>query len=223
MEHDKTTQKILDFFADKHSTRYTKGETVIAPSENPLHVYFVASGRIKAHEVSYRGDEVVVSLINAPAFFPMMWTLNHVPNRFYYKADKDSVVYMADKDAVLEFIQKNPDIMYTQLKAVYSSYDGMLGRLVQIMSGTAKSRLLYELANEGRRFGTQLEDGSCRLEATERDLAARAGLTRETVSREMSKLKRQELVTVNGKGIFIHDIKQIEQALGVDFPSTSVK
>jgi CRP/FNR family transcriptional regulator len=216
MAADKVTQKVLDYLADKPHAQYAKGETILTPGEGSEQVFFLAEGRIKAHEVSYRGDEVVVSLIQSPAFFPLSWAINHVPNRFYYKADKDSLVYKAGKDEILDFIEKNPDVMFNQLSRVYASYDGMLGRLVQMMAGTAKTRLLYELIIECRRFGSQQPDGSCRLDATERDLAARAGLTRETVSREMSKLKRQDWVTVNGKGIFIHDTAQLERALGAD-------
>jgi CRP-like cAMP-binding protein len=216
MAADEVTQKVLDYLADKPQTRYAKGEVVLAPAESPENVFFLAAGRLKAHEVSYRGDEVVVSLIKAPAFFPLSWAMNHVPNRFYYKADKDCLIYGADKDEVLRFIQKNPDVMFNQLGQVYDSFDGMLGRMVQMMSGTAKSRLLYELIVECRRFATSLPDGSYRLDATERDLASRAGLTRETVSREMAKLKRLDWVTISGKGIFIHDVKVLQRALGTE-------
>jgi len=214
MAPDKITEKLRAYFSDKPLVHFSKSEVLISPGEGPERIFFVAKGRVRAHEVSYRGDEVVVSVIKAPAFFPMSWATNRIPNRFYYKADSNCEVYIADTDEVMKFIKKNPDVMFNQLKRVYASLDGVLGRMVHMMSGTAKSRLLYELIMECRRFGTDQDDGTCKLDATERDLAARAGLTRETVSREMSKLKKLGWVTVNGKGIFIHDIKQLERALG---------
>jgi CRP/FNR family transcriptional regulator len=214
MAPDPVTQKIEEYFADKPLRRIAKGEILIYPNTQPEEIYYLASGRIKVHDVSYRGDEVVVNIIKPPAFFPLSWALNRFPNRLYYKADSECEVYTAGSDEVLALLQKNPDVMFTQLKRIYNAMDAVQGRMVHMMSGTAKSRLLYELIMECRRFGTNLPDGTCRLEATERDLAARAGLTRETVSREMSKLKKLDWVTVNGKGIFIHDIKHLERALG---------
>ncbi len=216
MAPDKVTQKLESYFVDKPRVSYAKGELLVSPGEDINQVFFVAKGRVKAYELSYRGDEVVVNVIKPPTFFPLSWVVNHTQNRFFYKADTDCEVYLASADEVLDFIKTNPDVMFNQLKRLYSALDGVLGRMVHMMSGTAKSRLLYELIMECRRFGTQQSDGSCRLDASERDLAGRAGLTRETVSREMSKLKKQGWVTISGKGIFIHDIKDLERALGTE-------
>jgi len=36
---------------------------------------------------------------------------------------------------------------------VYSGTDGLIGRLAHLMAGTARSRVLYELLIECRRFG----------------------------------------------------------------------
>jgi CRP/FNR family transcriptional regulator len=214
MAPDTVGHKLEEHFASKPLTHYAKGEMIVTPGERSDKAFLVAHGRVKVHELSYRGDEVVVTVIKSPAFFPLNWAVNKIPNHFYYKAETDCDIYTMDSVEVLKFIRDNPDVMFTQLKQVYKALDGILGRMVHRMSGTAKSRLLYELIMECRRFGVNQADGTCRLEATERDLAARAGLTRETVSREMSKLKKQNWVTVNGKGIFIHDIKLLERALG---------
>lgn len=216
MTPDSVTQKINAFFADKTRVKFAKGEVLVAANENPDHIFYMFKGRVRTYELSYRGDEVVVGVLKPPTFFPLSRTINQVPNRFYYKADTDCEVYQADQSAVFEFIQSNPDVMMSQLKQVYGTLDTVLGRVVHMMSGTAKSRLIYELIMECRRFGNAQPDGTCRLDASERDLAARAGLTRETVSREMAKLKRLGWVTISGKGIFIRDINDLERALGTE-------
>ena len=46
--------------------------------------------------------------------------------------------------------------MYDGLSRLYTGMEGLLGRIVQLMSGGARSRLLYELAVKCRRFGGRM-------------------------------------------------------------------
>ena len=73
---------------------------------------------------------------------------------------------------------------------------------------------MYELIIESRRFGEKLRDGSIKLTVNEQDLAARAGMTRETVSREIQRLKAKDWLHI-GKhgGIVIVNLPAIEAAL----------
>jgi CRP-like cAMP-binding protein len=111
-------------------------------------------------------------------------------------------------------MRDNPDVMYDLLARLYRGMDGLFGRIVHLMSGTAKSRLVYELIIECRRFGVTQADGSLLLTANEQDLAARSGLSRETVSREMGKLKHEGLVVIDAAGITIANLQLLESSLG---------
>lgn len=75
---------------------------------------------------------------------------------------------------------------------------------------------LYELLIECRRFGDKQTDGSCRIALKETELAARAGLTRETVSREMQKLVAEGLVMAGRSGIVVTGIDALEKKLGAE-------
>ncbi len=103
--------------------------------------------------------------------------------------------------------------MYDLLGRLYQGTDGLLGRLVQLMSGSAQTRLLYELVIECHRLSHKSKIGDYQLPLKEGDLAARTGLSRETVSRELHKAKDLGLVEVNGQAIVIKDLPAIEQKL----------
>jgi CRP-like cAMP-binding protein len=117
-------------------------------------------------------------------------------------------------EAALEFIKDNPDVMLDLLSRLYRGMDGLMGRVVHLMSGTAKSRLVYELIIECRRFGNKNADGSYTLKANESDFAAHTGLSRETVSREISKLKERDMIHFEGKEMVVTDISALEALLG---------
>lgn len=105
--------------------------------------------------------------------------------------------------------------MYDLLSRVYRGTDGLIGRIVHLMAGTARSRLLYELLIEGRRFGRQAATGTV-IPANETDLSARSGLARETISREIAKLKRENIITVGKDGIIITDLHRLAQIVSAE-------
>lgn len=208
------TDKVRRQFSAYPHRRYPKGQILVFADENPEHIFYIVKGRIRKYDVSYRGDEVIINTFQPPSFFPMSWALNRTPNKFFYKAETDVELHVVPTEDALKFLQQNPDVTLDLLSRLYKGLEAFYGRLVHLMSGTAKSRLLYELIIECRRFGQKQADGAFVLKSSEVDLAARSGLSRETVSREMRKIKDRDWVEVGKDGIVVRDIALLEHALG---------
>jgi len=209
-------EKIHAAFSQHPKRSYPKGQILIFADESPEYIFYITKGRVRKYDVSYRGDEVIVNVFKPPSFFPMSEAINHTPNKYFYKAETAVELHIVPMDAALLFLKDNPDVMLDLLSRVYRGMEGLLGRLVHLMSGSAKSRLLYELLIECRRFGKKQPDGSYALDITEVDLAARAGMSRETVSREMRRIKTAGLATVDSKGIVIKDLALLEEKAGAE-------
>lgn len=210
------TAKVDAFFTKYPERTYPKGQILVFADESPEHIYYLTAGRVRVYDVTYRGDEIVLNTFKPGAFFPMSWAINHSPNKFFYKTETKTELHIVPTKDVLEFIKSNSDVMFDLLSRIYYGTDGLLGRVVQLMAGTARTRLIYELIIEGRRFGEKMRGGVISLAITEVDLAAKSGLSRETVSREMQKLKEQQQVSLTGKVILIKDIGRLEALLRGD-------
>ena len=209
------TQKISDFFEQYPLRDYKKGQILIHADDDPDCVLQLVSGKVKQYDLTYRGEEIVLNVYKPPAFFPMSYALNRTPNEYFYEADSDLELRKAPFDEVTKFIKDNPEVLYDLLGRLYRGTDGLLRRMSHLMASTAKSRVINELIIECRRFGHEI-NGGCVIGLNESDIGARAGLSRETVSREMSKLKCEELLSVINKHINIPDIEKLEHALGKD-------
>lgn len=208
------SDKISKFFTTYPRRTYPAGHIVVFADESPEHVFYIESGKVRKYDTSYKGDEVIVNVFKPPAFFPMSWAINRADNHFFYKTEEPTVLYVAPPEDTMRFLQRNPDVMLDLLSRVYHGLEGLLGRMVHLMSGTAKSRLMYELIIECRRFGVEQDGGCVLVRAGEQDIAARTGLSRETVSREMKKLKECGLVVMNKQGITVTDLDALERAIG---------
>lgn len=201
-------QKIEDFFSDFPLRQYPAGQIIIQGHDNPRHIFHLLEGRVKQYDISHRGDEIVLNIFKPPAFFPMSYAINNTPNTYFYEAETDIVVHLAPIEQTVKFLRAHPDILYDLLGRVYRGTDGLLGRLTRVMAGSARSRVLYELLIEGRRFGHQHTHGVA-VELTESDIGSHAGLARETVSREIGKLKHEGLISVIKNDIFINDLDRL--------------
>lgn len=205
----------VGLFFEKYPKRsYPKDQIIIFSGDKPGNVFYMISGKVRQYDISYRGDEIITNLFKPPAFFPMSHAINDIPNHFFYKAEEDTVVRLAPPEDVVQFLLENPDIMLNLLSRVYLGVEGVLGRVVHLMSGTARSRLIYELIIECRRFGIDKKDGTYHLDTHETHLASRSGLSRETVSREMKHLKASGIIRVTTSGIEVEDLVKLEKLLG---------
>lgn len=210
------TDKIQQYFTAFPKRTYPKGQIIIFAEEDPESIYYIAEGKVRCYDHTYRGDEVIVNIFKPGAFFPMAWAINRTPNKYFYKTEESTTVHVVPATTVITYLHENPDVMFDLLSRLYRGLDGVLGRMVHLMSGTARSRVLYELIIEGRRFGTKGSKGQYELTVSEVDLAARSGLSRETVSREISKLKDQKLVIAVGSKLSITNLSELEKILGME-------
>jgi CRP/FNR family transcriptional regulator len=205
-------KKVEKFFSQYRLRRYSAGQVLILNGDKTDYIYYILSGKVKEYDVTYRGDEVILHVFKPPAFFPMSQAINKTVNNFIYEAETDIEIRQAPSEDVVTFIQENPDVMFDLLSRLYKGMDSILGRTVQLMTGSAKTRLMYELLEEARRFGLSQPDGSLLLNINEKELGARAGLSRETVSRELHKIMGDNLVLQN-KSIIVKDIEKLKKQL----------
>jgi CRP-like cAMP-binding protein len=203
-------EKIRSFFTKYPKRSYPKGQILLFADEKPSHVFFLSSGKVRKYSITDNGDEVIINIFKKGSFFPMSYAINGTKNSFFYKTETETEVHVVPPRDALQFIKDNPDVILDLLSRIYRGIDGMYGRLVHLMSGSARSRLAYELVIEARRFGQTDSTGKISLEVNEVDLAARTGLSRETVSREIQKLKENNLVNLTGKVLIINNLVDLQ-------------
>lgn len=210
---DQIARKLETFFTQFKKQSFRKGEILVGADEDPNGIFYLTDGHVRMYVTSVKGDDTVLNIFKPISFFPMSWAINNTKNRYYYEALTSVTVWRAPKDEVIAFLKSDPDILYDLLSRVYKGLDGVLSRMTYIMSSNAYARLITELLIAAKRFGKQTSVNEIALSISEKDIAAQAGLTRETVSREMTKLKNKKLVTLSRSILTIMDMKKLEEEL----------
>lgn len=208
--------KIESFFANYPLKRYAKGQIIIYAGDGEGTVFHLVSGKVKQYDISNRGEEVILNVFKSPAFFPLSIAINHTPNPYFYEAESPIELRAAPARETITFIKHNPDVMYDLLSRVYKGIDGLLGRMTHLMTSSAHDRLLYELILEAKRFGKTHKDSSYTIKLNEKELASRTGLARETINREIHKLKRSKMLEIRLTDIRIPSLDRLEEILAED-------
>ncbi|OGH17288.1 MAG: hypothetical protein A3C30_01650 [Candidatus Levybacteria bacterium RIFCSPHIGHO2_02_FULL_40_18] len=205
-------EKLDNFFSQFKTQRYRKGEILVRAGDSPSGIFYLKKGRVREYAISTKGEEIVVNIFKPSAFFPMSWAINNAPNIYFFEAMEDLELVRAPREEVIEFIKREPEVLYNLLSRVYIGTDGLLSRMTYLMSGSAYERLVAELIIVAKRFGER-NSKQITIETTERDLASQIGMTRETVSREIRKLRAVGLISFGKKSLVVKDIKRLEEEL----------
>lgn len=203
-------QTVDNFFGQYRQRQFKKGQVLILSGDSTDYAYHLIKGRVKQYDVSSNGEEMVLNVFKPPAFFPMSLAINGGNSAYIYETETDVALHQVLVAEVVDFLKSNPEVTLDLLSRVYHGLDGVLERTSHLMKSNARDRLMFEILINSQRFGEKNPDGSYTNQTSENELAARAGLSRETVSREMQKLVKNGLVSFKSGLLIIRNPKRFE-------------
>ena len=208
------SKKLNSFFRQYKNKYFKKHETLLKAGDEPQGLYSLKEGIVRQYAISPDGDELTINMFKSGAMFPVAWVVNDSISPHYFEAISSVHVWIAPKNDVLNFFKQEPDVLLDLVKRIYTGLDGYFLRMEQQMAGGAQARLIAELLIYARRFGEKKNNEiEINLKITQRDLAAQSGMTRETVSRELQKLKAKGLVMALKNKLIITKLSALEEEL----------
>ena len=209
-------QKVDEFFRKYPKRHMPANQILVFANEDPAHVYYLLDGKVGQYDVTNKGQQVMVNIFKPPAFFPMSWAINNVSNQYLFEVMEPITMRVAPPGDVIAFLKEEPDVLFDLLARVYRGVDGVLRQNALLMEGNALSLLMFELVVSCLRFGKQDSRGGYDIAIKENELAARTGLARETISRNLVTLKNRGLIKSKPGFVYIHDIAKLQGALSED-------
>lgn len=199
------TEAIAAFFVQYPKISYKKGDRVLLPCEQVDSLYFIISGIVRQYDIGDNGEELTVNAYKTGSFFPLSLAFHNIPNRYHFECVDEVSIHKAPASDVRDFLQTNQHAAYATLTRIVSGLEGATLRMRHLMGGTAQTKIVFELLLWARRFSSNNIGNSIDVAMTQQDIANQTGLTRETVNRELAKLKKQGLIEPQHAHITIAD------------------
>lgn len=204
-------ERLAEFFSHYTALKYEKNERILRENENPTGVFYVNKGITRLYLISDEGNELTIIMQPESTVFPLRWALDGQANIYNYQAMTSVELCRAPREAFIEFLQANPDITLDLLSQQMFDFSALVYRMQHIVFGNAHAKVASIVLTAAKRFGLE-EQGvgiTIQVPLTHQQIADSAGITRETASLEMKKLKDEGIISYKGRTIIIKDMNQL--------------
>lgn len=202
-------------------TRLIEAGQVIMSDQEPASFFAnIISGTVKLIKNTPDGRQQIVGLLFAPDFLGRAFSRN---NPYFAEAATDVEICMFPNAAFERLVESNPDLQHRLFERTLDELDAARDWMLLLGRKTAEEKVASFLLLIARRQllsgcthdGLGQADGSFALPLTRADMADYLGLTIETVSRQITRLKLSGIVAMNSNRVMaVPDMARLAAAAG---------
>ena len=185
----------------KHSHVFLQGD----PLEN---VYFIFDGKIKIYKSDISGKEQIVAIAKKGEMFPHIGFFRKGDYPAYAEVLESATLIAVPISKFEKVLIENPELCIKVFKVLGEKIVDLQNRLEEQILNNTYEQIVKLLIRLAQNHGIEQADGTIILksEFTNKDLANMIGTTRETISRTLTKMKKDELIEVDDEGNMIVDV-----------------
>lgn len=195
--------------------KYRQNTHIFMQGDPMTNVYFIHSGKVKIYRTDQDGREQIVNVLKEGEMFP---------HQGFFRDDDYPAHAVVAEDATLIYIPIHmfEEILITNPKISIKIFR-VLGNILVDLQNRLKEKILYNtyeqiillLLRLAKSHGEAINDEAMRITTnfTNRELANMIGSSRETVSRTLTQLKKENLIETDESGQMIIYARKLEEEL----------
>jgi CRP-like cAMP-binding protein len=207
---DKETISRLEAFFQKHRlVEYKKGEVVFRPGDIFNYVGFIKSGYIRLYSTTLEGKEITYNFFKPVFYLSVLYSKLGKENKYYFETVTPCEIWFAPKKAFFEYLRQNQDLSEKISDSFMDILQETLDSYEQIITGSSTEKIAAVILSLGDKYGEVKNQNRVALSqnTTHQIIASLTGVTRETVSLQLSKLEKLGFITKEKKIIIINPQK----------------
>lgn len=184
--------------------KYRKGETIIDIGDDVDSFYYLKQGAVRLY-LSNNQSELMFYSLSAGTSFAEPAFFCGLPSKIRVVAVKDSIVLSFPKNLVLDYFYKQNafiklliDALSRKIYLITTMYENISNSSSELKI----AKVLYLLSSKNN-------NSKMVVNITHEELASILGMHRVTVTRNLSKLKKNGLITINRNSIVINDANKL--------------
>lgn len=198
---------LLQLFKTGRPLSYEKDEVIIRAEDIPSGVYYISSGWVKVYTLSKDKEPAILMTLFPGDIFPCAWALTGIEYDINFAALGETEALRIPTKRFNEAIKNNPELSQELLQIFANNFFTLTNELNNIQYHTAREKVVYRLLFLAKNFGKRENNKVIIRKHVPNEYIARStNMTRETTSREMSRLTRKRLIRHTEEQIIISDI-----------------
>ncbi|AKS43120.1 fumarate/nitrate reduction transcriptional regulator Fnr [Wenzhouxiangella marina] len=188
-----------------------RGEHLFHGGQPLKSVTVVRSGSVKSYQISQDGDEIVSGFYLPGEIIGLDGMSKETHPGFAVALEESRTCDIPFRD-FMAMLDKSPKLNQVMLKLLAEEMTETRELLLVVGRLDAKTRVALFLLSMSRRLARRNQDpDKFRLTMDRRDIANYLGLTIETVSRTLSAMQKDGVISVRGKMVHILDREELRE------------
>ncbi|HSX27229.1 MAG TPA: Crp/Fnr family transcriptional regulator [Patescibacteria group bacterium] len=198
---------------------FPKGQ-VVAVFDEQAPIYLIKSGYVKRYLITKEGEKGIQVIYGPDDILPLTPIYKEVfkmdiysgPEQYYYEAMTPVELYYIRQADLQEALVKDSAIYKDLFYLAGIRLNSYIHRLESMSLRVANRKVVHQLNYLAHIFGKKTTEGiKIMLPLTNQELGDILNLSRETVTREMVKLKTKGIIAVDNKNIVITDQERLKR------------
>lgn len=184
-----------------------KKELIYLPGDRSDKVYLLKEGRVKVSRLSEDGKEMTMVILEPGEIFGESALYSDDETRSTMaEALDDALVCTVYRRDFEEMLKNQPELSLKLTKEVGKRRREIESRLEDMVFRSVPARLAHLLLNLADKYGKEKKEGILLdIPLTHMEIANLIGSTRETTTTELNNFKREGLITVKTRDIYLTD------------------
>jgi len=197
---------IADKMVAKH---FENGNYIFLEDSQGEQCFFVLEGSVKVTRLSKDGREVILAMLNEGDFFGEMSLLDGESRSANVIALEKTKVLTLDRNDFIAVVNDYPQIAVQLLKELARRLRKSDRQIASLSLSDAEKRIALCIIRFADEQGV-IQNGKVSIPKTpiQQDIANMAGTSRETVSRALGLLEKEDLIERDGRELIILDYKK---------------
>ena len=203
-------QDELGHIADKMVAKhFENGNYIFLEDSEGEQCFFVLEGSVKVTRLSKDGREVILAMLNEGDFFGEMSLLDGESRSANVIALEKTKVLTLDRNDFISVVNNYPQIAVQLLKELARRLRKSDRQIASLSLSDAEKRIALCIIRFADEQGV-IQNGKVSIPKTpfQQDIANMAGTSRETVSRALGLLEKEDLIERHGRELIILDYKK---------------
>ena len=201
-------QEIIKIARMTTHKEFKKGQALVHEGEKSDKLFIINKGQVKLSKFTVNGKEQILNIMTCGDFFGELHLFNNDEvNNFSVYAIEDTEICMLTKDDIDVIMEANSEIALKLLKAVTKRLVHTENLAQNLATKDPEVRIIQMILEFCEKFGTKKDQGILiDLPISREEIASYVGVTRETISRKLSKFEGIGLISLSGnKQLFVRD------------------
>lgn len=180
--------------------QFSKGQMLLNEGGKSDKLFIVNHGQVKVSKFTMDGKEQILYLLTSGEFFGELHLFNpEETHNFSVYAIKDTEICLLTKEMMDRIMEDNPEISIKLLTAVTQRLAHTENLAQNLATKNPDVRVAYMILEFCQKFGKASKEGVLiELPISREEIASYVGVTRETISRKLSKFEKLGFISLFG-------------------------